>query len=320
MFKSLAASALLSSLSATAAVQNTQFYHDLCDASAASPLDDKHFIVGDDEGNTLRVFERNNPNPVRQYDLSRFLIGKKKGSETDLEGAARIGDVIYWISSHGRNKDGKLAPNRQRFFAMRVIAGGRLLEPLGRAYNRLLPDILADRRFDRFGFEAASKLAPKEKGGLNIEAISARPDGSILIGFRNPIPGKKALLLPLLNPAQITEGQSAKFGDMIELDLGGRGVRDITHTGDKFIIIAGRHDTSKDFAIFIWDGKNELNEVKGLKFGDLNPEAIYRFPNDPAGVFQVLSDDGSESVDGKDCKKLPQSKRLFRSAEFTLPQ
>ena len=320
MFKTFAIAALASILSTSAAVSNPQIYHDLCDASAAIPLDDKFFVVGDDEGNTLRVFERNKPNPVRFYDLSRFLIGKKKGSETDIEGAARIGDTIYWISSHGRNKDGKPAPNRHRFFAMRVLAGGKMLDPIGVTYNNLLKDILADHRFDHFKFEAASKRAPKDKDGLNIEGICAHPDGSILIGFRNPIRAGKALLLPLLNPTEVIEGRAAKFGEMIELDLEKRGIRDIVLVGDKFLIIAGRYDTSKNFAIYEWDGKSAPTEVKGLKFGDLNPEALYRFPNDPAGLFQILSDDGSETIDGKDCKKLPQSRRLFRAGEFNLPQ
>lgn len=306
--------------SAPAAVQNLRTYNQICDASAGIPLDEKHFVVGDDEGNILRVYARGQADPVRNYDLSRFLIGRKKGSETDLEGAARVGDNIYWISSHGRNKDGQLAPNRHRFFATRSIAGGKLLDPIGKPYNHLLNDILTDKRFERFELQAASKLAPKEQNGLNIEGLCAGPNGSLLIGFRNPIPHGKALLLPLLNPAEIILGQLPRFGEMIELDLGGRGVRDITRTGDKFLILGGQHHTGKDFALYNWDGKNQPQEIPGIKFGKLNPEGLFQFPGDAPGVLQVLSDDGGEKIGGKECKTCPIPKRRFRAGDITLPQ
>ena len=303
-----------------AAIKNLQTYNELCDASAAVALDDTHFVVADDEGNALRVFERGNPKPVSIYDLSRFLVDRKKGNEFDLEGAARIGDRIYWITSHGRNRDGEFAPNRHRFFALRILAHGQFLDPLGKPYTGLLDAILTDRRFDNFGLLAASKLSPKGHGGLNIEGLCPRADGSLLIGFRNPVPNGKSLLLPLLNPDRVIEGQSPRFGEMIELELGGRGIRDITQYGDKFLILAGQHHSEKDFELCIWDGKSEPEKIRGIKFGKLNPEAFFRFPNDPPNVFQVLSDDGGEKSGGKNCKDLPQSQRRFRAGELKLPQ
>lgn len=303
-----------------AGVQNIHTYYEMCDASAAIPLDGKRFVVGDDEGNVLRVYERGGDRPVRTYDLSRFLIGRKKGKETDIEGAARVGDVIYWISSHGQNKDGKDAPNRHRLFGMRVLGGGAMLDPIGKTYNGLVADILGDKRFDKYGFAAASKLAPKAKGGLNIEGICARADGSLLIGFRNPVPNGKALVLPLLNPDKVVLGERAKLGDMIELDFGGLGVRDIAMIDGRILIVAGRFDTSKDFRLYEWDGQKTPVEIHGVKFGNMNPEAIFRFPGDPAGVYQFLSDDGGETINGRACKDCPKPQQRFRSGQFTLPQ
>ena len=43
-----------------------------------------------------------------------------KEPEADLEGATRIGDDIYWITSHGQNKNGKNRPSRHRLFATAV--------------------------------------------------------------------------------------------------------------------------------------------------------------------------------------------------------
>src|SRR4051812_47683104 len=98
----LAASSIDNSL---AAIRDLQSYNEICDASAAVALDAKHFVGGDDGGNALPIYERGKPEPVGTYDLSRFLIDRKRGSEFDLEGAARVGDRIYWIASHGRNRD-----------------------------------------------------------------------------------------------------------------------------------------------------------------------------------------------------------------------
>jgi hypothetical protein len=305
---------------AHAELQNPQTYWEMCDASAAVALDKDHFIAADDEGNTLRVYKRGEPLPVKRADVSRFLVGKKK-SEADLEGAARVGDRIYWIGSHGRNKDAKPAPTRQRFFATQIATTDpRDIRPIGRPYDGLLPDLLADPRFKQFGLEPGSLLAPKSEGGLNIEGLCARPDGTLLIAFRNPVPHGKGLIVPLLNPAKLIEGgHRAQFGEMIQLDLGGFGVRDLTLVGDTYYIIAGARDTSHKFHLYEWDGKSATPKMfPGKLFDKLNPEAIFRFPNDPPGVFQILSDDGSRKSGGKECKEYPQNQRHFRAGELHL--
>src|SRR5688572_23885342 len=82
-------------------------YTGACDASAVVPINDQLFAVADDEDSVLRVYSRERGGaPLHTIDLTRFLgQGTRKG-ETDLEDAARIGDVVYWISSHGRNSTG----------------------------------------------------------------------------------------------------------------------------------------------------------------------------------------------------------------------
>ena len=48
------------------------------------------------------------------------MLGLSTDDEADFEDAARIGNRIYVIESHGRNKDGKLDRARYRFFGMDV--------------------------------------------------------------------------------------------------------------------------------------------------------------------------------------------------------
>ena len=121
----------------------------MCDASAVVPLGSGHFVVADDEDNILRVYSRNHGGlPVHTYDLSTFLRAEPKSPEVDLEGAAPIGDRVYWISSHARNKNGKDRVSRRRLFATTLseVNGTFAIQPVGRPYLNLLTDLLKDPR------------------------------------------------------------------------------------------------------------------------------------------------------------------------------
>src|SRR5262245_11743854 len=103
-------------------------YFGMCDASAAVALGATLFIVANDEDNVIRVYRRQPAAmPVSSFDLTAFLRVNRKQGESDLEGAARIRDRIYWIASHGRNAKGEASPNRQRFFATTVGVDGEVV-------------------------------------------------------------------------------------------------------------------------------------------------------------------------------------------------
>ena len=77
------------------------------DASAAVAIAEDMVIVADDENNVLRVYRTDEGGmPVFSYDLTAFLGIDPEYPEADIEGATMIGSRIYWITSHGRNKDG----------------------------------------------------------------------------------------------------------------------------------------------------------------------------------------------------------------------
>ena len=315
LFIALAAAGFLSVVRGE--LHNPQMYSEMCDASAAVALDENHFAVADDEGNTLRVYKKGDPKPTGEYEVHKFL-GNARRAESDLEGAARIGNRIYWISSHGRNREGDEALQRQRFFATDIEGkNGHKLRPVGKTYGGLLEDLIEDESFKRFGLEHASLRSPKHKGGLNIEGMCAGPNGSLYIGFRTPVPHGKALIAPLLNPDKVINGERAKFGEMITLDLGGFGIRDLTPAGDGFLLIASAVHGPKIFRIYWWDGKDgKPQAISTESFEGLNPEAIFRFPDDRPGVFQILSDDGKLMGAGRPCKDFPKEQRHFRAGEL----
>lgn len=176
-------------------------YRGSCDASAAVALDADHFVVAGDEDNTLRVYSRGRPEPVGEAPLATFLDSGNK--ESDLEAAAAVGKRIYWIASHGRNSKGKPRPDRQRFFATDIDPGAQPgVTPAGTPYRGLLEDLAAAPTLAGLRLGDAARLAPEAPGGLNIEGLAAMPDGSLLVGFRSPVPNGRALLVPLLNPSE----------------------------------------------------------------------------------------------------------------------
>ncbi len=291
-------------------------YYGMCDASGGAALGTNLFAVADDEENQLRIYWADaGGQPQQVVDLSRFLQLDPDYPEADLEGAAWLGDKIFWIGSHGRNHEGKHRPNRHRFFATTAwpAPAGVRLQPVGVAYKKLLKDFDKDPRLRRFNLAAAAKRAPKSKDALNIEGLCAAGPTSLWIGFRNPIPNGRALLVPMLNPNLVIVGKSAKFGPPLLLDLGGLGVRDLANWQGKILILAGPYDTEKDFRIYVWDGGEDPPQpVPGLDFGNLTPEALVVFPR--SDRFLVLSDDGTLKIQGIDCKRLPDpSQRRFQA-------
>jgi hypothetical protein len=312
-------SLLMLGLTRTSADQPLRVYFGLCDASAAVWLDTRTFAVADDEDNVIRVYQRDGGGaPQYSLDLTKFLQADPKEPEADIEGAARNGDLVFWITSHGRNASGKYRSSRQRFFATRVLdrGGAFVLSPTGRPYARLLQDLTEDARLQRFNLTAAARLPPKAPGALNIEGLATTPEGHLLIGFRNPIPQGRALLVPLLNPPAVLEGASAKLGDPILLNLGGRGIRDITEWGDRYLIAAGSYDGKGASRLYLWPGPgHEPKRLARLPCDTLNPEALAISPGTQDNELLVVSDDGNVVIGDRPCKKLKDIRRKqFRAA------
>jgi hypothetical protein len=312
------------------------------DVSAAAMIDPNLIAVADDEDDTLRVYAVTGGRPRATLDVSAFLEVDPRRPEADIEGAARLGDRIYWIGSHGRNKDGKPRPGRGRLFAtdIRADANGVSLRPAGQPCKTLLVRMLAAESLKGLGLEEAigvdqvkvgkkkkdaRRLAPKEEG-LNIEGLCGSADGKrLLIGFRNPIPKGKALVVPLENPgAVIDRGEPAVIGRPLLWDLGGLGIRDMDYVAGlgAYFIIAGPQNEEKRFALYRWTGDPEQQPVMvrsdlGKGCPDFTPEAVVGFG--ARSDLLILSDDGTRKVEvtgPQDCKPgmlLPDGRCLNKS-------
>jgi hypothetical protein len=321
--------------------QTADQYSGICDASAGVAVSEDSFIVGNDETNLLPIYRRGTAAPIATLDLRAFLKSPEvRAREADIEGAATLAGATYWITSHGRNKDAEERPQRYRFFATTFDGNSRppSASPIGdRAYAGLLEDLLSADRTWKLGLEAASKLAPKADG-LNIEGLAATPDGQLLIGFRSPLvagktPGEKprAIIVPLLNPKALVDQQAeshggapvrAAFGEPIAIRLQGQGIRSLERVGDHYLIIAGpaRDNDEEDEGnsrLYTWSGlaTDDPQVSDSIAFPDFNPEAIFAIGT--RGEVLILSDDGTRTINGQDCKELDDANaKSFRTMTY----
>lgn len=305
-------------------------FEGMCDASAAVPLGRTSFVVADDEDNVLRAYDVTRPGPpVWSVDVSNDIgvsskpakQGKpaKAPPEADIEAATRLGELAFWMTSHGRSSKAKLKPERFKLFATTLPGPGESpqLRVVGKAYGALLDDLLAHPPLAAFHLREAAELAPKAPGGLNLEGMTARREGGVWIGFRNPIPAGKALLIPLLNPEQLLEGGRASLGEPRLLELGGLGVRALSLHAGRYLILAGGYASDPGAQLYEWDGAGQPRSVAARELDGLTPEGFFTPPG--SDELLVLSDDGSVVIDGQPCKDLPDAARKHFRARWLKP-
>lgn len=295
-----------------------------CDASGAVPLDNWLFAVGDDEDNVLRIYDATRGGqPVLEHDVSESLQierGKKRFPEADVEAATNLGSRSYWLTSHGLNSSGKREESRFLFFATELNRATHEMTLRGTPYRSLLDDLLALESLRGFGLENAAKIPPKLPGGLNIEGMTSLNGGNgMLVGFRSPLSGNKAITITLLNPEEVIEGGRAEFGPPRLLDLQGQGIRSISSWRGEYLLIAGSPASGGVSRLFTWQGgDDEPVLVDDADFSGLNPEAFVT-PEDRDEIL-ILSDDGTRLIDGKECKKQKDpAKKRFRGIWVRLP-
>jgi Protein of unknown function (DUF3616) len=328
----------------------------ICDASAAIALDDNRIIIGDDEQPFLSTYRLDNQQLegtlAVPFGEGRMKHGKKQPPELDLEAATVFKDRIVWISSHGRDGDGRV--DRDRF---QLFASHRLTPDTGLAnvefkvsFHGLLDAVLAQTNEKYRPLRDAvgdlnkkdPALAPKE-GGFNIEGMTVDRDGStLLIGLRNPsLADQRAALFEIANAGDLLDGNSnsATLGGIIPLDLGrGRGIRDIVWSPahEAYLIAAGPRKDGvdiADFALFKWTGRlgetdnGKPEEVVALAslfaaHPDFHLEAVVPLKERRNGRLVntksvlLISDDGK--LERGKCSDLAAAERSFRGVIRTI--
>jgi hypothetical protein len=313
----------------TPLVHADDVFHGHCDGSAGVYLGQGQFVIADDDSPDLFIVDRSTK-ASRPVELAKELDSiktkkNKKGEppklkEPDTEGAAMVGDRIYCISSHGLKLDKsdggfKEDPYRLRFFATTVLKPNKQSKDVALALVKPYRDDLKASLLKVPAFKVLADTAgkgPEEKQGFNIEGLAAGPDGSLLIGFRNPLSAAgRALLVPLQNPADVIDkGKPFQWGPLIEVDLQGRGIRSIEKVGKQWLIVGGptgdatSYKATPRFALFSWAGPSGNSKpvfVQGFDDPRFHPEGM--FEDTDRQELVLLSDDGDEPDAAHRCKK-----------------
>ncbi|MFK4110162.1 DUF3616 domain-containing protein [Streptomyces sp. NPDC002176] len=309
------------------------------DASAAVDAGGGYVLVANDEDNTLRLYDGSASGaPVKSWNLSSALGAAK---EVDIEGAARVGNTVYWTGSLGNNKDGEYKADRNTVFTTTLSGSGAATSvAFGSAGHKLRDDLVAwdKANGNRYGFAAATAdgQTPKQVDGFNVEGLEFAPGSTTTayVGFRAPLVppsnGGKALIVPVTNIDQVVRGTKATFGTPIELDLGGLSVRDLRRNDQgQYLILAGSwaaEDNSAPYALYRWDGVAGHQPVKALDLPTADAggwESVVSVPDLDAsgGRVQLITDDGSADLygDGTEAKDLSHPEwQKSRSTVFSL--
>lgn len=272
----------------------------ICEASAAAILSVGRVAVASDDSDRLAIYNRHGTIPVRSEDL---------GKVDDIEGAARIGDTVFWITSHSLTGSGKDKQRRRKLLATRPGPEGLPVET-GRKFDDLRDVVVA--ALTDFGPDAVSgDLVPV----LDIEGLAATPDGALLLALRMPLTSDgRALIVQIPRPFELLKLDQPPTGSdavaVFALDLDGRGIRGIERDPDgSYVLIAGPSgDGPEPFDLYVWAGagRPQRLDVRGELAG-MAPEALVIWES---GLVEVFGDNGATCQDNED---MPDAERWFPS-------
>lgn len=310
---------------------NTLWHTGMSDASDAIPIDDNYYISGDDELDVLNVYSRVSSGlPLLSFDYSSFLnLSTATSPEVDLEAGTRsttYSNRVYWMGSMstGGSSFG-IRPNRDRVFATNISGTGAAttFSVVG-YYANLRANVVnwGDANGYNFSASAATGVDSKTINGYAAEGMVFGPDNTTLyVGLRAPLVPvanrTKAVIAPILNFENWFNNGSPSsnptFANPIELNLGGRGIRDLIKLSNgTYIIIAGNYSGSPiTSAVYKWTGYAVDNPilVTTAVNGILNLEGVMQVNvNSQLSTtqLQVISDGGGDIVynDGIQSKDL----------------
>ena len=298
------------------------------DGSTAEAVDANYMFIGDDENQTLRLYDRRRSGPpLAQFDFMAELgLSGQEAGEVDIEGSTRVGNRLYWTGSHSHSNTGATRTNRTRFFATDLVGTGTNAQLTFAGYYAFLKTDLTNwdagnghgKGSNYYGLTASGSdnVNPKAPDGFNIEGLTMAPGSTnaAYLGFRAPIVPTTnrtyALIVPVLNFAALAASTnapagSAVFGTPIELDLYGRGIRSIEGTGTNFLISAGNPGDTKnnyplDFKLYTWTGNPaDQPQQRAADMSGTQPEGLVELPAFPwttNSQVQVISDLGARII------------------------
>lgn len=265
----------------------------ICDGSTAvSPRPDR-LLVAFDEDRSLHSYALEGGDSLGQHSLSDGL-DLPGDRELDLEASVQVGETVWWLGSHGRNRDGEARPSRKVLFTTNRPSADDLSDlELTRAPIDLIGALRKKRALGaRLDDEVMAR--PPKQGGLNLEGLESHPDGGLLVGLRSPLDSEDgmtgAATVVRLKAKAKRDEVVFKATDTFLLDLDDRGIRSLARDGDRMLVLAGPVAAGGPFEIYAWDGNSTKTTALGVDLTGLNPEALVHVQG---SRWLVLSDDGA---------------------------
>jgi hypothetical protein len=210
-------------------------------------------IVGADEGNKIKILKHNGEG----YAVERS-IPLSNDNEIDIEGIACEGSIVYVVGSHSAKRsqidaDRTYEQNRTAIETVSLESQRDRLFRLDLNAEAEIEQTSLRSLMDRHDLLQLFSKIPSKENGIDIEGMAVR-NGLLYIGFRGPV--LRDNWVPILKCRFATPINRA---DLVFINLGGRGIRDLTPVQDGFLILAGPvGDGPGSYQIYVWDGEDCL--------------------------------------------------------------
>ncbi|XOF34661.1 MAG: DUF3616 domain-containing protein [Candidatus Electrothrix sp. YB6] len=195
-----------------------------------------------------------------------------EGLELDIEGIGVERNQIYVIGAHC-TKQKKVKPTRSRKKNRKLFRDSKIEEEWNRDWLYRVAIDAEGREVDEQRITLRDIIKndsvlktfagiPSKENGIDIEGIAAK-DGWLYVGFReNYVPVMK-----------LQFDKPEKSYELLYVQLGGRGIRDLAAVSDGFLLLAGPvGDGSDSYQLYHWNGRDVIpgSDVKDDEQGKLH--------------------------------------------------
>jgi hypothetical protein len=236
-------------------------------------------VIGSDEAvgidsneNYIQLLRKTENGYAVHKNILLLQGDQAEGKELDIEGIAVEGDYVYIVGAHClKRKKVKKArsqeKNRKKFhtdrleeernrdwlYRVRLDKEGNELERLRISLREIIKNDPVLHPFSRI---------PSKENGIDIEGIAVK-DGWLYVGFRGPV--LRGNFVPVM---KLKFDDPQKTNELLYVQLGGRGIRDLTKLSAGFLLLAGPvGDGDDSYQLYHWDGQSVI-PGKDLRDGE----------------------------------------------------
>jgi hypothetical protein len=214
-------------------------------------------VIGADEGNKIQILKRDGDH----YGLIRDVVLDDSAKEIDIEGIACDGNTVSVVGSHSWKRESvkddntykenreliaaiQPEPSRDSVFRFTVDPDGKASAIEKTSLRSILDQDKLLKTFSR---------VPGKENGIDIEGLAFH-QGLLYVGFRGPV--LRDNYVPVLTFQFATPIVQA---NLLFVNLGGRGIRDLTAVQGGFLVLAGPvGDGPGSYQVYFWNGQDCL--------------------------------------------------------------